>query len=77
MREISFKNLIPQLSVIVLSLIACYIIFGSYMLHPNSLMTAFGGDAYVIYYDVMYHVCHMKDTGSQLTNTNYPFGEYI
>jgi hypothetical protein len=47
------------------------------MLHPNSFMTAFGGDAYVIYYDVMYSVCHMKDTGSQLMNMNYPFGEYI
>lgn len=77
MREFNFKNILPQLSVIALSLIGSYIMFGRYMLHPNSLMTGFGGDAYVIYYDVMYHVCQAKDTGSQLMNMNYPYGEYI
>lgn len=77
MPEINFKNIIPHLAVIALSLIACYAVFGSYMLSPNSSMTAFGGDAFVIYYDVMYHVCQVKDTGSQLMNMNYPYGEYI
>ena len=77
MLEINYKNILPQLTVVALSLIACYAVFGSYLLSPNSSMTAFGGDAFVIYYDVMYHVCQVKDTGSQLMNMNHPFGEYI
>lgn len=52
-----------------------YMIFGEYLFTPNSLMFAFGGDALVIYYDVMYHTCH--GSGTTLTAMNYPHGEYI
>jgi hypothetical protein len=38
-------------------------------------MTAFGGDALVLYHNVAYHACY--GNGVQLTNMNFPYGEYI
>lgn len=70
--HISSRDII---AVILISLLLCYWIFGDYLFHPNQYMMAFGGDALVIYYDMIFHTKY--GLSSQLTNMNYPHGEYI
>ena len=53
----------------------CLPLFGKYFFSPNSHMYAFGGDAFAIYYDISYHVCHGKS--SWFEGMNYPHGELI
>lgn len=61
--------------VVVLSLLLAYYIFGVYLYEPNKHMYAFGGDAMMLYYNMIYHVIYGH--GTTLTDMNYPFGEYI
>ncbi len=61
--------------VVVLTLLVAAVLFKGYLLHPNQYMYAFGGDALVLYYDMIYHVCH--GSGTHFTGMNYPYGEYI
>lgn len=68
------KWLAPALAVLVCFAVSLPI-FEAYYWRPNSMMYAFGGDALVIYYDVIYHTCY--DQGTQLSNMNYPHGEYV
>lgn len=51
------------------------IFFGKYLIHPNDYVFAFGGDALVIYYDMIYQVCHGQ--GYHLEAMNYPYGESL
>jgi hypothetical protein len=51
------------------------IFFGKYLIHPNDYVFAFGGDALVIYYDMIYQVCHGH--GYHLGAMNYPYGESL
>lgn len=62
-------------ATLVLSLVAAYLVFGVYFIHPNDHMFAFGGDALVIYYDMLYHVRYGE--GLFFSGMNYPHGEYI
>jgi len=63
----------------IISMIICFILcqpyFGTYFFAPNSQMYAFGGDAFAIYYDFSYHVCH--GSGVWFDGMNYPYGELI
>ncbi|NNF32894.1 MAG: hypothetical protein HKN68_02230 [Saprospiraceae bacterium] len=52
------------------------IIFGPYLWKPNEFVFAFGGDALVIYYDMVYHICHGSG-GLHFEGMNYPYGESI
>lgn len=61
--------------VALLTVLVSVFLFKVYLFHPNDYMFAFGGDALVIYYDMIYHVCH--DKGTMLNAMNYPYGEYI
>jgi hypothetical protein len=51
-------------------------IFGPYLWRPNDFVFAFGGDALVIYYDMIYHICH-GNGGLHFEGMNYPFGESL
>ncbi|HJW28020.1 MAG TPA: hypothetical protein VJ508_02095, partial [Saprospiraceae bacterium] len=61
--------------VVLLSLLAAWAIFNVYLYEPNRHMYAFGGDALMHYYDIVYHVTH--DHGTTLGGMNYPYGEYV
>ena len=52
------------------------IIFGPYLWQPNEFVFAFGGDALVIYYDMVYHICN-GNGGLHFEGMNYPYGESI
>lgn len=52
------------------------IIFGPYLWKPNEFVFAFGGDALVIYYDMVYHICHGSG-GLHFEGMNYPYGESL
>ena len=47
-----------------------------FLFHPNQYLMAQGGDAYVIYYNMVYHVCQNSDY-ILFQGMNYPFGESI
>ena len=49
--------------------------FGTYFLHPNEHMFAFGGDPLTLYYNVVYHSCY--GSGAHLSSMSYPDGELI
>ncbi len=66
------KGLLIALS---LGFLLIYQILGDFLTDPNGHMFAYGGDAFVIYYDVMYHTCF--GNGTTLTAMNYPYGEYL
>ena len=68
------KTLWPA-GVVLLTLVVSALIFKSYLLHPNQHIYAFGGDPFVIYYDMIYHANF--DHGTMFSGMNYPFGEYI
>lgn len=61
--------------VILLTLLGAVLIFKVYLFHPNDYSYSFGGDAFAIYYDMVYHVQY--DHGTMFHGMNYPFGEYI
>ena len=67
------------LKVSILIYLICILIevwiFGRYMWDPNGLVFAFGGDALVIYYDMIYQVCH--GSGITLNAMNYPYGDNL
>lgn len=63
------------LSASVLCLLLAYPMFGVYLFSPNQYMYAFGGDAFAIYFDIAWHVCHGK--GDMFRAMNYPHGELI
>lgn len=65
---------IPVLIYIV-GLVIQLLYFGTYMTAPNSHMVAFGGDPFVIYNDMKFHICHGE--GTHLDFMNYPYGESI
>ncbi len=75
--NIQAKNtkLVGSLLALIIGLCGTFWLFGPLMWKPNDFMMSFGGDAYVIYYDLAYHAKY--GSGSLLTNMNYPFGEYI
>ena len=63
------------ISASLICLLLAYPLFGVYLFSPNSHMYAFGGDAFAIYYDIVWQVCHGH--GSMLNAMNYPHGELI
>lgn len=64
-----------QFSVVVLTFGALAPIFKTYFTRPNSLSYSIGGDAFVLYYDMVYHMRY--DHSPMLQGMNYPYGEYI
>ncbi len=62
-------------SVVVLTFGALAPIFKTYFTRPNSLSYSIGGDAFVLYYDMVYHLRY--DHSPMLQGMNYPYGEYI
>jgi hypothetical protein len=63
------------LSAALICLVLAYPLFGVYLFSPNTHMYAFGGDAFAIYYDIVWQVCH--GNGNMLSAMNYPHGELI
>jgi hypothetical protein len=70
-----FRKIVWPASVVLLTLVVAALIFKSYLLHPNQHIFAFGGDPFVIYYDMIYHANF--DHGTMFGGMNYPYGEYI
>lgn len=64
-----------QLAVLLLTVLGLFPVFKAYFYRPNSLSYAFGGDALVLYYDMVYHLKHGQ--GTHFQGMNYPYGEYI
>lgn len=69
------KEIIYPLLAALLCVAMSWPFMGKYFLTPNKFITAFGGDPLVIMHDIFYHVKY--GSGSMLTNSSYPFGEYI
>lgn len=59
--------------VALLSLCGLIYIFGRTVWKPNEYMYAFGGDPYLIYYNIAYHVKY--GTGYYMSNMAYPLEE--
>ncbi|MBK8699545.1 MAG: hypothetical protein IPN29_08380 [Saprospiraceae bacterium] len=68
-------NLTWGLVSLWLSILLAWPMFGTYLIHPNRHMYAFGGDPLTLYYNVSYHTCY--GAGTHLTSMNYPEGELI
>lgn len=60
----------------IVSLLVIGYFLPEFLFHPNSYLMAQGGDAYVIYYDMVYQVCQNPDY-ILFQGMNYPFGESI
>jgi len=74
--QVAFQTkLIWPAGVVLLTLLVAALIFKSYLLHPNQHIFAFGGDPWVIYYDMIYHA--QFDHSTILGAMNYPYGEYV
>ena len=61
--------------IFLLCLIIEALIFGPYLWSPNEYVFSYGGDALVIYYDMVYHICHGH--GYIFDGMNYPYGESL
>ena len=75
MTKYFYKEWFGGVIAMILCFILCFPFFGSYFFSPNKYMYAFGGDAFAIYYDLSYHVCH--GSGVWFKGMNYPHGELI
>lgn len=67
------SELTAKIVVFVLAALGCYYIFGKTFFYPNDYMFAFGGDPYLIYYNVVYHATHGH--GYYMSNMAYPLVE--
>ncbi len=61
--------------VLLLTFFGLYFYFGNLLFSLNNFIYSFGGDAYVIYYDILYYVKYGK--AFRLNAMNYPHGELI
>ncbi len=61
--------------VALLSILVLYIMLGPKLFSPNDYVYAFGGDAAIIYFNMIYHCLY--GSGLQLSNMNYPIGESL
>lgn len=72
------KNINDKIVFVALYLIVLfiqYLYLGKIFTNPNTTIFAFGGDPYLIYYNLLSHTCWGE--GLQLSGMNYPWGEYI
>lgn len=69
------QEILALLLTCVLGILISIPLFGSYYLHPNAHMFAFGGDALTLYYNVLWHSWY--DHGIRLNSFNYPDGELL
>lgn len=67
------KERLAYLVLSLLTLAGLYFIFGRTLWQPNEYMYAFGGDPYLIYYNIAYHVEYGQ--GYYMENMAYPLKE--
>ena len=69
------KDLFWLFVSVLFGFVISYLLMRPYIVNPNGSMYAIGGDAWTIYYNFSYHICH--GIGSHLEAMAYPTGEYI
>ncbi len=65
-----------MLCALLLTAVGLLQLFGAFIYSPNDYIYAFGGDAFVLYYDIVFHVLH-GDSYQTLDAMLYPRGELI
>ncbi len=68
-------KIIDSIIVMALAFAILYIFLGDQLIHPDRYVYAFGGDAAIIYFNMIFHAWYGE--GWTLTNMNYPVYESI
>ena len=68
-------KIIDSILVLVIAFALLYLFLGDQLIHPDRYVYAFGGDAAIIYFNMIFHAWYGE--GWTLTNMNYPVYESI